>query len=246
VPESPPQVPEGRDTSSKRRRPVIVGAAAGAAAILVAAIAVAVLTGGGPGPARASKTAAPTLATGNGRASSSATTTGFSGEARGDSGVATRAAASSGSTTTTSEMASTTTTRPAINPAASTSTAVNMAAPAAFGPLLRNVWVDARPGGVPISTADVQSTLPGSVFYAEQAAIGTDWAISQFVPSAHAKSEAGTAAGNAVLAQFNNTAVFVKDPGKAWAYLGDFAPSSCAGDLPVPVLSAWGLCVAGS
>ena len=90
-------------------------------------------------------------------------------------------------------------TRPQVNPAASKSPAVNMAAPDGFGQLIQTLWVDAHPGGVAMSVDDVASVLPGSVFYAEQPSIGTFWAISRFVPSAQAQSGSGTTAGNALL-----------------------------------------------
>ena len=90
--------------------------------------------------------------------------------------------------------------------------------------------------------ADVASTLDGSVFYAYQPAIGTSWAISRFVPSAHAQAMAGTTAGRALLAQFNDTAIFVKVPGKSWAYLGEYTTTACGQSIPAPVLTSWGMC----
>jgi hypothetical protein len=93
-----------------------------------------------------------------------------------------------------------------------------------------------------MTVADVASALSGSVFYAEQPAIGTFWAISRFVPSAQAQARAGTTAGSALLAQFNDTAIFVKVPGKAWAYLGEYTTTACGHAIPSPVLTAWGMC----
>jgi hypothetical protein len=108
--------------------------------------------------------------------------------------------------------------------------------------VMTGLWVDAHPGGVPMTVADVASTLNGSVFYADQPAIGTSWAISRFVPSAPTQAAAGTTDGRALLAQFNDTAIFVKVPGKAWAYLGEYTTTACGGPIPAPVLTAWGMC----
>jgi hypothetical protein len=134
----------------------------------------------------------------------------------------------------------------AADPAVASSPAVNVAVPADFGPLLRRTWEEAKPGGVGIKASDVQSTVVGSVFYAEQPSVHTYWAISQFVPSALAEAKAGTRAGEAVLSQFHEVAAFEKSPGKTWAYVGSFSSGSCPATLPVPVLGTWGLCTVGS
>ncbi len=133
-----------------------------------------------------------------------------------------------------------------INPASAVSPAVNLPVPAHFGPLLRRTWARANPGGAGIKASDIQSTAVGSVFYAEQPAVHTYWAISQFVPSALAESRSSTPAGAALLAEFHGTAVFEKVPAHHWAYVGSFNTGTCPGDLPVPVLTAWGLCTVGS
>jgi hypothetical protein len=99
---------------------------------------------------------------------------------------------------------------------------------------------------VTIKTSDIQSTVVGSVFYAEQPAVHTYWAISQFVPSALAESRGGTTPGAAVLAQFGGTAEFEKVPGHDWTFVGSFSNGSCPGNLPVPVVTTWGLCTVGS
>jgi hypothetical protein len=99
---------------------------------------------------------------------------------------------------------------------------------------------------VPIKPSDIESTAVGSVFYAEQPAVHTYWAISQFVPSALAESRGSTTAGVALLAEFRGTAEFEKVPGHHWAYVGSFSDGSCPGDLPVPVVTTWGLCTVGS
>ncbi|MGH9105124.1 MAG: hypothetical protein ACRDZX_04670 [Acidimicrobiales bacterium] len=126
------------------------------------------------------------------------------------------------------------------------SPAVNMAVPVGFGPLLRRLWVAASPVGTALSAGDVQSTLPGSVFYAEQPAIGERWAISQFLPSLQARSEAVNPAGKAVLALFSKVAIFDEPRGQGWAYVASFTPGSCPATVPAPVFSVWGLCNIGS
>jgi hypothetical protein len=133
-----------------------------------------------------------------------------------------------------------------INPASAASPAVNLPVPAHFGPLLRRTWARANPGGAGIKASDIQSTAVGSVFYAAQPAVHTYWAISQFVPSALAKSHSSTPAGAALLAEFHGTAVFEKVAAQHWAYVGSFNTGTCPGDLPLPVLTAWGLCTVGS
>jgi hypothetical protein len=111
---------------------------------------------------------------------------------------------------------------------------------------LRQVWVNANPGGAGLTAEDVQSTLPGSVYYAEQPAIGEYWAISAFVPSPEAQVLASSPAGKALLAEFGYLSVFNKAPGRGWAYLGSFRPGSCSTVVPAPVYAAWGLCQVGS
>ncbi|HXR22969.1 MAG TPA: hypothetical protein VN786_10465 [Acidimicrobiales bacterium] len=133
-----------------------------------------------------------------------------------------------------------------INPASAVSPAVNLPVPAHFGPLLRRTWARANPGGAGIKASDILSTAVGSVFYAEQPAMHTYWAISQFVPSALAESRSSTRAGAALLAEFQGTAVFEKVAAHHWTYVGSFSTGTCPGDLPVPVLTAWGLCTVGS
>jgi hypothetical protein len=233
---------------SGRRRPgraLIIGGAAAGAVIVVAAVAVPLMAstgGGGGGPTKTSQAAAGT--TGRSGPTTTATTAVTSGSTGAGNGVQTRGAGSAALTTTsvTAAPTTTTTTRPHVNPAAKTSPAVNVAAPAGFGQVMETLWAQAHPGGVAMSVADVASTLSGSVFYAEQPAIGTYWAISRFVPSAQAQAESGTAAGNALLAQFNTTAIFVKVPGEAWAYLGEYTTTACGQAVPSPVLVSWGMC----
>jgi hypothetical protein len=229
-----------------------VGGAAAAVVIVAAAVTVSLMATGGSGgaggnghgtggPAKTGQAAArpPT-------SSSTApvgTGTGTTGAAGGNGHVSTRGAGTVGLTTTPSTQAiGTTTTRPHINPAASTSPAVNSSAPNGFGLLITTLWVDAHPGGIHISVADVASVLPGSVFFAEQPAIGTYWAIARFVPSTQAQSAAATTGGQALLAQFDNTAIFVKVRANPWAYLGDFTTTPCGQGVPRPVLSSWGMC----
>jgi hypothetical protein len=97
-----------------------------------------------------------------------------------------------------------------------------------------------------MKASDILSTVVGSVFYAEQPAVHTYWAISQFVPSALAESRGSTPAGVALLAEFHGTAEFEKVPGHPWTFVGSFSTGACSGGLPVPVLTTWGLCLLGS
>jgi hypothetical protein len=240
---------------SGRRRPrrsVIIGGGLAGAVIVAAAVAVPLMVsgGGGGGPtatgqaASVTKTSGSTPSTGTSSAGTSSTgTTAATVTSTGaDNGVSTRGAGAAALGGTSSTTAPTTTTRPQISPAASTSPATNVAAPDGFGPVAEALWAGADPGGVHMSLADVASVLPGSVFYAEQPAIGTFWAISRFVPSSQAQGESGTAAGNALLAQFNKTAMFVKVPGKPWVYLGEYTTTACGQAVPTPVLNSWGMC----
>jgi len=131
---------------------------------------------------------------------------------------------------------------PTTDPAAARAPALNMAAPAGFGPLLRQAWISADPAGAHLSATDVQSTMVGSVYYAAQPSIANYWAVSRFVPSEAAEPLAGTPAGNALLAPFRYVAIFYKAPGQPWRYIGDFTPGLCPSAVPPPVLAAWDLC----
>jgi len=135
---------------------------------------------------------------------------------------------------------------PATAAGAASSPAVDLPVPPGFGPLLRQTWVAADPGHVGLTASDVQSTLVGSVYYAAQPAIGDYWAISEFVPTAGAQAESGEPAGSAMLAQFDNVAIFDKVAGGPWAYLGEVAPGTCPATVPLPVTVAWGICNDGS
>jgi hypothetical protein len=122
------------------------------------------------------------------------------------------------------------------------SPAANLATPEGLGPALRQAWVAADPGGTGLSSADVQSTASGSVFYAEQQAIGTYWAIARFTPTAQTQSVPATAAGRALIAQFDDVAAFEKAPGQSWSYVGESSLGACSTGAPAPVLAAWDLC----
>ncbi len=197
-------------------------------------------------PARgAAKTGAGTASSGSHGTTRAATSSSSLASRKGNAHVSTRAAgnaASSGGGSGAGPSAAST----SINPASAVSPAVNLPVPAHFGPLLRRTWARANPGGTGIKASDILSTAVGSVFYAEQPAVHTYWAISQFVPSALAESRSSTPAGAALLAEFHGTAVFEKVPAHHWAYVGSFNTGSCTGALPVPVLNTWGLCTIGS
>lgn len=131
---------------------------------------------------------------------------------------------------------------PTINPASTSVPARALATPAGFGPLLRSVWVAADPGGVGLTSADVRSTYPGSVYYASQPSLGQYWSMSRFVPSAAAQAATGAAAGQKLLAEFNRDDVFFKAAGGQWSYIGDFPVGGCPTEVPGTVLAAWGIC----
>jgi hypothetical protein len=124
--------------------------------------------------------------------------------------------------------------------------AINLAVPAGFGPLLRRAWVAADPGRSGLTAGDIASTLAGSVFYADQPSAGIYWAISRFVPSPLLQQTASSRIGKAILAQFNDIAVFDQAPGRVWRYVGGFPPGSCPTIVPSSVSAAWSLCSVGS
>jgi hypothetical protein len=204
---------------------------------------------GNPVAASSKHAAGPgTTQTGPGTASKGgATKTGGSASSlpghKGNAGLSTRAARNGGAS---SGGSGTTGASPSIDPTSAASPAVNLPVPAGFGPVLRHTWASANPGGAGITASDIVSTEVGSVFYAEQPAVHTYWAIAQFVPSALAESRGSTPAGATLLAAFHGTAEFEKLPGHHWAYVGSFSTGTCSGGLPVPVLTTWGLCAVGS
>jgi len=132
--------------------------------------------------------------------------------------------------------------RYAVPAQAATAVAINLPVPSEFGPVLRQAWVAGNPGSLHLSTADVRSTLPGSVFYAAQPSIGSYWAISSFIPSERVQAASTGPSGSARKAQFAKVAVFYRSGGHNWAYLGGSPAGTCPGDVPRPVYSAWGVC----
>lgn len=168
----------------------------------------------------------------------------------------TRARAGDGSPTTTAgaqtrsgHSSATATTNPSsatTNPSSATAPARALVTPPGFGPLLRHTWVAADPGHVGLTSSDVLATVAGTVYYAGQASISQYWAMSRFWPTQTALAEGGTAAGQALLAQFDKVAVFFKAPGRAWAYQGSYAVGGCPANVPAVVLQAWGICTVGS
>ncbi|HTW06043.1 MAG TPA: hypothetical protein VME46_00935 [Acidimicrobiales bacterium] len=131
---------------------------------------------------------------------------------------------------------------PLISPEAAAEPALNLAVPVGFGPVLRRAWVAGDPGGVHLRADEVQSTAPGTVFYAEQAKLSLHWAISSFLPTARAEALSTTPTGKALLAEFGRIAVFVKTPGRPWALLASTPAGTCAKAVPAPVYRAWGIC----
>ncbi len=130
----------------------------------------------------------------------------------------------------------------ALSSADMTAPATNLAAPAGFGPVLRQAWVVGEHTRTGMTAAEVQSTAPGTVFYAVQRGTGYAWAISRFVPAAATAAGADTAAGRALAAAFADYGAFRRPPGGAWTYVASFAPGTCPPALPPPVLTAWGMC----
>jgi hypothetical protein len=140
-----------------------------------------------------------------------------------------------GARTTTSRPANRGSTPPiaASSPLTESSPARNLPTPPGLGPELRNAWILANPGGSGLTSADVRSTAPGSVYFASQPAISMYWAIARFVPT--------PAVHGALLRQFNAVAAFEKAAGSSWSFLGD-SIGPCNARLPAPVLTTWGLC----
>jgi hypothetical protein len=130
----------------------------------------------------------------------------------------------------------------ALSAADMTAPAANLPAPAGFGPVLRQAWVAAQHARTAMTAADVQSTAPGTVFYAVQQGTGYAWAISRFLPTAAAGTQAGTTAGKALVAAFADYGAFRRPPGGRWSYVASFAPGTCPPAVPPPVLTAWGMC----
>lgn len=105
-------------------------------------------------------------------------------------------------------------------------------------------WLAANPGGVDIGPKDVAGTVPHQLFYAEQPLSATYWALAVFKPSATLLTESSTAAGQAKLAQFQNSVyVFSWKAGPVWTLLGEVSAGSCPDAwVPKTVLRVWGLC----
>ena len=110
------------------------------------------------------------------------------------------------------------------------------------GSLVRS-WLATNPGGVNLSAQDVGGTEPGQVYYAEQPASATYWALVAFKPSATLLEESSTAAGQEKLAEFQNTIyAFSWKAGPVWTLLGEVGTGTCPGVVPAPVLKVWGMC----
>jgi hypothetical protein len=89
----------------------------------------------------------------------------------------------------------------------------------------------------------VAGTKPGQVYYAEQPASATYWALVAFKPSATLLAESSTAAGQEKLAEFqNNIYAFSWQAGPVWTLLGEVNTGACPSVVPSPVLKAWGMC----
>jgi hypothetical protein len=137
----------------------------------------------------------------------------------------------------------TTTARPRTTAAAAGQKAKNLlVTPGVEGSLVRS-WLATNPGGVNLSSKDVAGTQPGEVYYAEQPASATYWALVAFKPSATLQEESSTAAGQEKLAEFQNSVyAFSWQSGPVWTLLGEVSTGSCPGVVPAPVLKVWGMC----
>jgi hypothetical protein len=137
----------------------------------------------------------------------------------------------------------TTTARPRTTTPASAEKAQNLLVTAGVESSLVRSWLATNPGGVDLSAKDVAGTQPGEVYYAEQPASATYWALVAFKPSATLLEESSTAAGQDKLAEFqNSTYAFSWQSGPVWTLLGEVSTGSCPGVVPAPVLKVWGMC----
>ena len=94
-----------------------------------------------------------------------------------------------------------------------------------------------------LGSKDVAGTQPGEVYYADQPASATYWALVEFKPSATLLEESSTAAGQEKLAEFQNSVyAFSWKSGPVWTLLGEANAGSCPGVVPAPVLKVWGMC----
>ncbi|HMK97519.1 MAG TPA: hypothetical protein VK425_08230 [Acidimicrobiales bacterium] len=106
-------------------------------------------------------------------------------------------------------------------------------------------WLATNPGGVGLVAKDVAGTVPGTVYYGEQPGPKrVYWAIAAFQPSATLITEKSTPAGQAALAQFQDSDyVFSWKSGPYWTELGYVSNGECPGSyVPRAMLSVWGLC----
>lgn len=161
-----------------------------------------------------------------------------------------RSTSSTGHRTSSTALRSTSTVQRATTAPSSTTTvpATNQKAknllvtPGVNSSLVRS-WLATNPGGVDLSPKDVAGTEPGQVYYAEQPASATYWALVAFKPSATLLQESSTAAGQEKLAEFqNNVYAFSWKSGPVWTLLGVVNTGSCPGVVPAPVLKVWGMC----
>jgi cytoskeletal protein RodZ len=138
----------------------------------------------------------------------------------------------------------TTTTKPrTTTTAVANAKAKNLLVRAGVETSLIRSWLATNPGGADIGPKDVAGTEPGQVYYAEQPASATYWALVAFRPSATLLAESSTAAGQAKLAEFQNSIyAFSWRAGPVWTLLGEVNTGTCPGVVPAPVLKVWGMC----
>ncbi len=143
-----------------------------------------------------------------------------------------------------STVPATTTTRPSTTSTAPANQQAKnlLVTPGVEGSLVRS-WLATNPGGADLSAKDVAGTEPGQVYYAEQPASATYWALVAFKPSATLRAESSTATGRAKLTEFQNSIyAFSWQAGPVWTLLGEVNTGTCPNVVPSPVLKVWGMC----
>jgi len=85
--------------------------------------------------------------------------------------------------------------------------------------------------GTGVNPADVQGTVPGSVFYGQLNSTGDLWAVATFAPTAAASGSSS----------FPTTPQILRKPsGGAWTYIGPAPAPLCSQTIPAELLAVWG------
>ncbi len=85
--------------------------------------------------------------------------------------------------------------------------------------------------GTGVNPADVQGTVPGSVFYGQLNSTGDLWAVATFAPTAAASGSSSFPTAPQILR---------KPTGGAWTYIGPAPAPLCAPTIPAELLAVWG------